>query len=110
MLAAATVKSNRVVKPSYTTAVTPLTLFLPRLLYIVEDSDSVLFIVEPCSDVLVSIREHHSSLTTAIPVFKVSSVVAAIFQGKFAFAVELIVSKIAFVCFLRVSEVINSKA
>jgi hypothetical protein len=88
----------RFTKPSRSFPFFPSTLFFCSVTSIEENSDSVHLVVLPRTYVFVAVSLDHRTLSIFFATFKISTVLSAIFKGKFSFTFKLIFNKLAFVC------------
>lgn len=83
-----------------------MALSLFTALSVVIDTDSVLPIIGPLADVLVTVRKDHGSIAVLLSLHEVTVVALAVLVRQLSFAFEEILAEGTFVCSLRLSEII----
>jgi hypothetical protein len=86
----------------------PLTLFLVAVLGRVLDSDTVLGVVLPLANILVSVREGHRSVAVLLALLEVAIVLPSVLIGQLTFTFEQVLAEFALVCSFRLSEVVDT--
>jgi len=95
-------------EPGCALSVGPLTLLLVPVLGRVLDSDTVLGVVLPLANVLVSIREGHCSVAVLLALLEVAIVLPSVLVGQLTLAFEQVLAEFAFVGSFRLSEVVDA--
>jgi len=105
-----TTSLDRLAQPLHTFPLLPFALLFGALFEGKENADSMLNIILPRANILVSIRPDHGALASFKSLVEVSSVLAAVLESELTLAREDILLEVALVGLLRLCEVVDSVA